>query len=246
MINKKLSTNNIVLNALNEEYPVMKFIGFAEHPKNSFIVYEPIEGDWANVKLDDMKFVCLVTTKGNKKVVWNDTEYTSSELLMADVDKYNAQRMFPAWTYNPQYTEDWRYPTQIGWFAQTKLGLCCEANERWFIEDLDSHLFSFTLPTTWDLINEVPSIHFTLYGQHLFQAFTSTEEACESIYSLYVTFLGQLANSVNVAVNRLPADVTPGDLSTVKKFDPNSWSFKSVKDQLVVELEKILAVMKGE
>lgn len=244
MINKDLHTTNKVLLAINEKYPVMAWIGCHQHEPNSYVIYEKTPDNEWPVSIDKMNYMATVVTAGDDAVIWNKTKHVNADVLLQCIEFYNETLDFPAWTSNPQYSEDWTFYSQISWYLTEKFHMKCnKVNQTFYIGDDDAPVFSVYVHTSWR-DDEANSMQFTIFGTKLFQSFLNAKEACENIGTLYTAAVGHLVKTANECVSSLPDDVELSDCKDLKVWDSSSWSFLSAKDILIEKLEKVLADLK--
>lgn len=246
MINPNLSTKNSVLLALNEKFPVMTWIGNNAEGRHKFVVYEPLSIDWKDVTIDKLMYLCDVKTnpKNNTYVIWNDKKYTDVNALMRDVNKFNATREFPAYTYNPQYIESWQNSSKLHWFLTEKLNMKYN-NSCYYVDDSRSKIFDVNVEFAFSE-NEANTALYHIFGETLYQSFSDISEVCKQITSLYTAAIAsQIATAAELEKN-IPADIELGDISAIKTFNKSTWNFDSAKNILISRLETILKKLKED
>lgn len=244
MINRDLKTNNKVVQAINEKYPVMAWIGCHEHEPNSFVIYENVHEPWPP-SMDKMKYMATVVANKDNTVTWNKTKYDNADVLLQCINFYNETLDFPAWTANPQYSDDWKFGTQIDWYLTEKFHMHRnKANQTYYIGDQDAPVFSVYVRTAWS-DNEANAMEFTIFGSKLYQSFLDAKEACQNIGSLYTAAVAHAVRVANGCVKCLPDDAELTDCDNLKVWDSSTWEFMSAKDMLIGKLEKLLADLKN-
>lgn len=244
MINKDLKTNNKIVKAINEKYPVMAWIGCHEHKPNSFVIYENVHGQWPP-SMDKMKYMATVVADGENNVEWNGVHYFDADQLLTEIEQYNQTLDFPAWTANPQYNLEWRFGAQIDWYLTEKFHMKRnKANQTYYIGDEDTPVFSVYVQDAWTSA-EANAIEFRIFGSKLYQSFLDAKEACQNIGSLYTAAVAHAVKIANGCVKCLPEDTELNDCGNLKVWNSGTWEFMSAKDMLIEKLEKLLADLKN-
>lgn len=246
MINPNLSTKNSVLLALNENFPVMKWIGNNEDGKNRFVVYEQINVDWKDVTIDKLMYLCdvKINPKNNTYVIWNDKKYTDTYTLMQDVNAFNATREFPAYTYNPQFIESWKNSSKLHWFLTEKLNMKYN-NSCYYVADPKGKIFDVNVEFAYSE-NEANTALYHIFGETLHQSFLDVSEVCKQITSLYTAAIASHIATAAELEKNIPADIDLGDINVIKTFNKSTWNFDSAKNILIDRLETILKKLKED
>ena len=246
MINKDLETTNVVVKAINEKYPVAKWLGNIPHEDNSFVIYENTDEPWP-VSLDEMKYMATIVAIDDNHVVWNSTKYAINNVdtLLQSIIFYNETLDFPAWTSNPQYVSGYNYISQISWYLTTKLGMKYNANNRcYYAGNENLPLYSVSIETDMYKQGNI-LIYHTIFGSKLYESSNNIKEVCNNIGTLYIAAVADTVNIATDCVNNLPEDTELTGCGNIKVWDSNTWDFLSAKDTLINKISEILEKLKN-
>lgn len=111
-----LSTN-VIIQKLATRYYVIE--PFTDDVAYEFLVYDDMK---------TFKFIFGLFTVGDDKVMFNGDLYSTEKELLAAVEAYNSELMFPTHTYDPSTPGTTRTEMQLHWYVTEILGYKYEHN----------------------------------------------------------------------------------------------------------------------
>ena len=250
--NENLKTSNKVLNTLNEIYYVTKRWKCSVIPeKDAYDVY--IRPDGGGI---DFYFTLIVPSSRKKSVLFNRKEYQDVDVLLKDVEAFNATRLFPSYTYDPMYVLSANETRKIHWYLTKKLGMEM-GNESYHLYDdfgnvVFSLLYEMDSDKRFDRSGDENAtsgyIMHELKGDAWVQtSFSNAEDAVSKINTFMAT---EITNGIYArfkVIETMNGNFNPLDDAKITNMDlALRGQSISYKDSVIPVLEKLLKTLKGE
>lgn len=240
-----LSTN-VIVQKLATHYWVRK--PFTDDVPHEFLVYDSFD-----VK-NGVNFIFGLTTVGDDKVLFNGDLYTTEKELLAAVEAYNSELMFPSNTYDPSCPGTTRTEMQLHWYLTTVLGYEADRNfmseEIYVKKDAYGNNIGHIAVKTDDasIPNDVTSgtVSMTIGPRNIYTAnFENGEEAVKAINAL--AFPGTAHNLSDAAKMLDTMEKYGFSYSKAIRIDYGQGGIENlskVKDDVIERLEKMLKKLK--
>lgn len=259
MVNKKLKTNNVILNQLNEEYYVCRSRDFSilgEHPANEYLIYERPPGG-------GLYYIgAVLKTSNPQKVRFEGKLYSDKDALMSAVSACNDARPFKSGCYDPIYRPAYNASEMIREYME-RMGFAYDAWNRGngsMFTKRDMHGREvFSLCVELDMFDD--EVNTTIVqkngaGKQIYMKAKGVDETISTINVLVLAEASALYQSAASAIVAMSDSYN--SMNEVKEFDPNKFmaslftdgeeasGSRDFKQDLIDRLEKALKAIKGE
>ena len=252
MKNENLKTSNSILKKLNETYYVTKrWECSIIQEKDAYDIYEkPVEGGL------NFLFTAIVPSSRKKTILFNSKEYRDIDVLLKDVEAFNATRMFPSYTYDPTYILSANEEKKIHWYLTKKLGMEMGRESYHLYDDFGNVVFSLLYemdcnkrfsPTGERNSTSGYIMHELKGSAWVHTPFDNAEDAVSKIDTFMAT---EITNGIYArfkVIEKMNGNFNSLDDAKITSMDlALKGQTISYKDSVIPVLEKLLKTLKGE